>query len=50
MLWELVNHGGLSHWWEWPVFIACMLVLVAGPTAIWLIMWATNPRRHNGED
>lgn len=42
MLWELINTGSLSFW-DWPVFILCMLVLVVGPVAIWL-NWPWNRR------
>lgn len=37
MLWELMRQGYLPHWWEYVTFVACMLVLVVGPVAIWLI-------------
>jgi uncharacterized integral membrane protein len=40
MLWELINTGSLTSW-DWPVFILCMLALVVGPVAIWLVA----PRR-----
>lgn len=50
MLWELINHGSLWPW-EWPVFIACALILIAGPTVIWLI-WVTRPKDggHDGQE
>jgi hypothetical protein len=42
MLWELLAKGTLPPL-EFAAFVACCLVLVAGPTAIWLI-WITRPR------
>lgn len=30
MLLELMSTGHMAHGWEWPVFVACTLVLVAG--------------------
>lgn len=51
MLWELIDHGSLAHWWEYPFFVLLMLILVVGPTAIWLI-WITRPRNggHDGQE
>lgn len=52
MIWELIDHGRLAHWWEYLVLVACVLALAAGPTAIWII-WTTRPnkkrRRHGAE-
>lgn len=45
MLLELMATGHLRHWWEYVVFIVCMITLVTGPAAIWLIMWAARPLR-----
>lgn len=42
MLFQLMDTGSLWPW-EWPVFITCVLILVIGPTAIWII-WTTNRR------
>lgn len=36
--------GALPHWWEYVVFVLCMLALIVGPVAIWLIR-VTDPRR-----
>lgn len=43
MIWELLHTGTLARWWEWPAFIACVVVLACAPTAIWVI-WRTRPR------
>ena len=44
MLWELMAKGYLPHWWEYVTLVACVLVLMAGPVAIWFI-WTTRPPR-----
>jgi len=44
MLWELMKHGSLPHWWEYAGFVALMLVLMIGPVAVWYI-WTTRPPR-----
>jgi hypothetical protein len=41
MLWDLLNKGTLPPW-DFAVFVALMLVLMAGPVVIWLI-WTTRP-------
>ena len=38
MLLELMTSGHLAHWWEYPVFVLAVLTVVAGPTAIRLIL------------
>lgn len=42
MLWELMAKGYLPYWWEYLSFVLLILILAAGPVAIWLI-WTTRP-------
>jgi hypothetical protein len=43
MLWDLMATGVLPHWWDYLSFVACVMMLVVGPVAIWLI-WTTRPK------
>jgi heme/copper-type cytochrome/quinol oxidase subunit 2 len=36
-----MDTGSLPHWWDYVLFTLCMLVLIVGPVAIWLVA----PRR-----
>lgn len=44
MIFDLMDTGSLPHWWDYVIFVLCVLILVAGPAAIWLIR-ATDPNR-----
>lgn len=45
MFWELLDHGSLPHWWDYAVFAAGWLVVLAGLVVMVVILRTRPPRR-----
>ena len=43
MLWQLMDTGRLSRWWDYVLLEACMVVLSAGPILIYQL-WPWRKR------
>lgn len=51
MLWELMANGHLRTYAGYVPFVACFLILVAGPVSIWLLWpWRARMRHEDKED